>query len=412
VCIACEWSAGNPHHSTTAASLHSHFAAFASLLRLPASRVTSACFARGLRLSPLIALSQRAVSVVEVGVHRWCCVMGACNSSPEADSSPDTNSSPAFAPTTHVKEKKTPRGSQEQKGDDDAALLLRPSKDARLALDDDGAAEDGNDGDVSGMDGETQCAMNGAGKEKEETKENNGGAAELRPTSASQKLSGRDITPRTAQTATTSVTAATTSETAEASLWSGKPLVGSTDSESFSSSSASSSSDRDVEFKKTVRSVLILLLDRLTRTMEYEKAAFQELAVAVGLSNYMNLFDYSAFESFFRDNFSIPPSPAPHQQDDDLRFLSQYFALFLTMASNASAAQTSRVFPTRVQLTISLQRLCSETSGQLLKWCASPAATVEVLEHLRFFAQALEFAKGDLVNNPQLLYKNIDEICD
>jgi hypothetical protein len=149
--------------------------------------------------------------------------------------------------------------------------------------------------------------------------------------------------------------------------------------------------------------------------MEYEKAAFQELAIGVGHGNYMNLFEYEAFESFLRQHFTIPPSPHPHQQDDDLRYLSQYFSLFLTLAQAApshASASAMRPFPSRVEMTIALQRLCKDTSDQFTKWSLNQHATYEVKEHLHFFSQALLFAEGDLVHQPELLYKNIDDICD
>jgi hypothetical protein len=239
-------------------------------------------------------------------------------------------------------------------------------------------------------------------KAEEETKESSSSSAvavEAVTSAQPARLSiAREITPRAAAPAPVPASAAAADE------WPERPPP---------APAASAASTSDAEFRNTVRSVLVLLLDRLTRTLEYEKAAFQELAVAVGHSNYMQLFDYAAFEAFLRANFSIAPSPSPQQQDTDLRFLSQYFSLFLTLASNATAEQTgSRVFPSRVEMTLELQRLCSETSSQLLQWCSSPAASVEAVEHLRFFSQAMQFAKGDLVHNPQLLQQNIDDICD
>lgn len=166
----------------------------------------------------------------------------------------------------------------------------------------------------------------------------------------------------------------------------------------------------DEEFKSTVKTVLLLLLDRLTRTMEYESVMFQELALATGLPNYMELFDYRAFELFLRDNFAIPSSPAPMYNDADVKHVSQYFNLFLSLAQNGTSASSTRTFPSRVAFTERLQSLCSSTASKLLVWCESPHASSEVKEHFLFFSKALEFARGDLINQPKLLYQNIDEI--
>ena len=329
--------------------------------------------------------------------------MGGCSSRAAAETpQPETSS----AAVTVVKEKKT---------QPDAAQLGQPATgDGAEATTAEQREPDHNADDAGSSGGKQEEAKEETReaaapqaelrtKAEEETKESSGSGAataELEAVSSSQpaRLSvAREITPRAVATAPVP---------AVADEWPERPP-------GSASSAAAAASSSDAEFRLTVRSVLVLLLDRLTRTLEYEKAAFQELAAAVGLSNYMQLLDFAAFESFLRANFSIPPSPSPQQQDTDLRYLSQYFSLFLTLASNASAEQTGgRVFPSRVEMTLELQRLCSETSTRLLQWSGSPAASPEAVEHLRFFSQAMQFAKGDLVHNPQLLQQNIADICD
>ena len=324
--------------------------------------------------------------------------MGACTSSPQSEAlqGVETNQSPIHAEATQVKEKTAQDDAKAIDSDDQpntasapAASTDSPSPDTDLHL----AAND-----------DSSIPLLNTEKVPEETKESSPVSVQpvdRRPSSASQKQSARGTTPRTTNATAVSTVAPAT----DSSLASSDPFT--------SASSSSQFNAADAEFRATVKQVLVLLLDRFTRTLEYEKAAFQELAVAVGYANYMQLFDYEAFEAFLRQHYVIPSSPAPHQDDNDLRYLSQYFALFLNLAQTApSTVDGGRVLPSREEMTVHLQKLCSETSVQLMKWCQSTGATVEVKEHLTFFSKALEFTRGDLVNNPQLLYKNIDDICE
>ena len=348
--------------------------------------------------------------------------MGACSSSPtesDATLSAPTNSSPAHAAVTQVKEKRSDSDDANNSALDTQALAesnqaalhaasgSQPAADSAAAVKSTEAASKAEGGVSSRRE-----------KEREETKEQ---TVEIRPTSASQqKLSARSVAPLPIQTASTSPALLTLVDTTATA--SSTPTDPAAASSSTSTSSApadfptslpasSQFSAGELKYKSTVRDVLVLLLDRFTRTMEYEKAAFQELAVGVGYNNYMQLYDYAAFESFLRLNFVIPPSPTPQQQDTDLRYISQYFSLFLTLAQSGECDSQQRTMPTREQLTTELQRLCSVTAEQLRKWCVNQHATVEVKEHLMFFSSALQFAEGDLVNQPELLYKNIDDIC-
>jgi len=347
--------------------------------------------------------------------------MGACSSSPAANDSAATNSSPAHAAVTQVKEKRS--------DSEEANTILL---DAQPHADHDSptvgaAAESQPAADTADAAKSTEAESKAAGgvssrKEKEETKEQ---AVEIRPASASQqKLSARSVAPLPATSASNSPAIIAPTDTSAAAA---TPTVADATAAPSTSASlapaavddfptelpaASQFSSSDLKYKSTVRDVLVLLLDRFTRTMEYEKGAFQELAVGVGYTNYMQLYDYAAFETFLRLNYVIPPSPTPQQQDNDLRYISQYFSLFLTLAQSAECDSRQRTMPTRQQLTAEMQQLCSSTGEQLRKWCVNQHATAEVKEHLLFFSTALKFAEGDLVNQPELLYKNIDDICD
>ena len=337
--------------------------------------------------------------------------MGACASSPQPAlaGQVETNSSPVHAEAKQVKEKLIAptlnRPAQATPADSPTLIVLaaEPAREEVAEVQPAAKAE--------------QAKAAPAEKAVEESKESS--PQEARP--SSQQKSARNITPqphtprtpRTVNTATQDTVIPTASAPSSSDAFSSSSSIAATSSSS-SSSCASQFSASDEEFRRTVKSVLVLLLDRLTRTMEYEKAAFQELAVAVGYSNYMQLIDYEAFEHFLRLHFAIAPSPAPHREDDDLRYLSQYFVLFLSLASSApsTGGSDARPFPSRVAMTEALQRLCLETTEQLMKWKLSPHATFEVKEHFDFFAQALQFTRGDLVHHPELLYKNIDDICD
>ena len=341
--------------------------------------------------------------------------MGACNSSPAANDGPvaaATNSSPVHAAVMQVKQKRS---------DSEEATNMQLDAEPQPA---DSAASNATNSPQPADAASTATPTDGAKaeggassrKEKEETKEQ---TADTRPASASQpKLSARSVAPLPNIAASSAVlpsadiaATAAASSTASASSAASSPSAA---ADEFPTTLAASSqfSSSDVKYKSTVRDVLVLLLDRFTRTMEYEKGAFQELAIGVGYSNYMQLYDYGAFESFLRLNYVIPPSPSPQQQDNDLRYISQYFSLFLTLAQSGDCDTAHRTMPTRQQLTADMQRLCSATAEQLRKWCVSQHATAEVKEHLLFFSTALQFAEGDLINQPELLYKNIDDICD
>jgi len=66
---------------------------------------------------------------------------------------------------------------------------------------------------------------------------------------------------------------------------------------------------------------------------------------------------------------------------------------------------------TRDKFVQAVQKATKETQKEL-RDSAIQSQSSDLKIHLLFFAKALDVVTGDIVNHPELLYTNIDDICE
>jgi len=165
----------------------------------------------------------------------------------------------------------------------------------------------------------------------------------------------------------------------------------------------------DFDFKETLKSVLLLILNRLVTALEYEQEGFLDLAQKRSKKNYLELLAPQHFEKLLRDTFDLDAvKPAePELERSDPSYEQQRFFRIL----EASEKAPFRPGITRDKLIAAVQKATKETQKEL-RDSAIQSQSSDLKIHLLFFAKALDVVAGDIVNHPELLYSNIDDICE
>jgi len=165
----------------------------------------------------------------------------------------------------------------------------------------------------------------------------------------------------------------------------------------------------DFDFKETVKSVLLLILNRLVTALEYEQEGFLDLAQKRNKKNYLELLAPHHFEKVLRDSFDLDTvKPAEPELDrGDPSYEQQRFFRILEACEKAPF----RPGVTRDKFVQSIQRATKETQKEL-RDSAIASQSSDLKIHLLFFAKALEVFGGDILSNPELLYTNIDDMCE
>jgi len=165
----------------------------------------------------------------------------------------------------------------------------------------------------------------------------------------------------------------------------------------------------DFDFKETLKSVLLLILNRLVTALEYEQEGFLDLAQKRNKKNYLELLAPQHFEKVLRESFDLDTvKPADPELDRaDPSYEQQRFFRVLEACEKASF----RPGVTRDKFVQAVQRATKETQKEL-RDSAIASQSSDLKIHLLFFAKALEVCGGDLVSNPDLLYSNIDDMCE
>jgi len=174
------------------------------------------------------------------------------------------------------------------------------------------------------------------------------------------------------------------------------------------SSSNESKESNDFDFKETLKSVLLLILNRLVTALEYEQEGFLDLAQKRHKNNYLELMAPQHFEKVLRDSFDLESvKPAEVELDrGDPSYEQQRFVRLVEACEKAPF----RNLP-RDRFIQSIQKATKETQKEL-RDSAVASQSSDLKIHLFFFAKALDVIAGDLLSNPDLLYSNIDDMCD
>jgi len=124
----------------------------------------------------------------------------------------------------------------------------------------------------------------------------------------------------------------------------------------------------------------------------------------------MELIAPQHFEKLLRDTFdvdSVKPGQ-PEVDSSDPNYEQQRFMKLLEACENApfrSPVSSPDKFATAVQK-------ASKATQKELRESAIASDSSDLKIHLFFFAKALDVVDGDIVGHPELLYSNIDDMCD
>jgi len=164
------------------------------------------------------------------------------------------------------------------------------------------------------------------------------------------------------------------------------------------------------DFRETLKSVIVLILNRLVTALEYEQEGFLDLAVKRSKKNYMELIAPQHFEKVLRDLFdvdSVKPGQ-PEVDHSDPNYEQQRFMKLLEACEKASFRTP---VPSSDKLVATVQKATKATQQELRESAiASDSSDLKI--HLFFFAKALDVVAGDIASHPELLYSNIDDMCE
>jgi len=149
-------------------------------------------------------------------------------------------------------------------------------------------------------------------------------------------------------------------------------------------------------------------LNRLVTALEYEQEGFMDLAVKRLKKNYMELIAPQHFEKLLRDLFDLGTAkPAlPEVDQSDPNYEQQRFMKLLDACEKAPWQSIPND-----KLVASVQKATKATQQELRESAiASDSSDLKI--HLFFFAKALDIVTGDIASHPELLYSNIDDMCD
>jgi len=92
-----------------------------------------------------------------------------------------------------------------------------------------------------------------------------------------------------------------------------------------------------VDFKVTLKAVILLVLNRLATALEYEKEGFMDLATKLEFKNYMQLAAPQHFEAVLKETWDLDKTP-PEKPDlpaDDISHAQNKFMKLLEAAEKA-----------------------------------------------------------------------------
>jgi len=124
----------------------------------------------------------------------------------------------------------------------------------------------------------------------------------------------------------------------------------------------------------------------------------------------MELIAPQHFEKVLRDLFDVD-SVKPAQPDVDQADPNYEQQRFMKLLEACEKAPFRSPVPAADKLVASVQKATKATQQELRESAiASDSSDLKI--HLFFFAKALDVVAGDIAAHPELLYSNIDDMCD
>jgi len=166
----------------------------------------------------------------------------------------------------------------------------------------------------------------------------------------------------------------------------------------------------DFDLRETLKAVVLLILDRLVTALEYEQEGFMDLAAKRSKKNYLELIAPQHFDKLLRETFDLDSTP-PAQPDIDQSDPNYELQKYLKLIEACVKASFRSPVPSGEKFANSIQKAAKLTQKELRESAISSDSS-DLKIHLFFFAKALDVVDGDIVSHHELLYSNIDDMCD
>lgn len=169
--------------------------------------------------------------------------------------------------------------------------------------------------------------------------------------------------------------------------------------------------DSELDFRETLKGTLIVVLERLAGTLEYESDAYLEIARTMEKDNFMDLMKPHYFDKFFREQFDLKEVEVKEPEVDESNALHEY-QKFTYLLQAVKEADYKQPYPSRKDLAAGVQKAAKKTQDQLKAAIeACDGGSSEMKKNLKFFVKVFEFLQGDIGGDNNVLYDNIDKLC-
>jgi len=162
----------------------------------------------------------------------------------------------------------------------------------------------------------------------------------------------------------------------------------------------------DAEFRDCLKLVTLLILNRLVTALEYEKEGFDDLRKVRRLNSYLDLIGPRHYEAVLRETFDITDEKKAQVDANHLSYEQQKFVSLLDACERA---QFKEPIPSNKELVDRFQRAAKATQEELSK-SATASDSSDLKIELNFFANCLDFCKGDITTNTELIFEQIDKL--
>jgi hypothetical protein len=161
----------------------------------------------------------------------------------------------------------------------------------------------------------------------------------------------------------------------------------------------------EAEFRECIKLVTLLILNRLVTALEYEKEGFDDLRKVRRLNTYMDLIGPKHFEGLFREVLDISGERKPIVDAKHISYEQQRYIAMLDACETAEFRAGLSV----KDIADRFQKAAKATQEELAKSAAASDSSDLKIE-LNFFGACLDFMKGDVGNNPELIFEQVDKM--
>lgn len=165
--------------------------------------------------------------------------------------------------------------------------------------------------------------------------------------------------------------------------------------------------DADSEFRDTLRSSLLLVIDRMLTALSYEAEAFADVAKSIGAPNLIGICAGDGIDKLLRELFDVKGVREPEVDARHICFEQQKLSALVAACTDAP---WKRPIPNRREVVAKVQATIKKTQAALDRaYGSAPSSDLKL--QVNFFSRTLNFCQGDIAaDGSTLLYDQIDQL--